>query len=570
MNASELLVKALQAEGVEVVFGLPGEENLHFIEALRDHPTIKLVLVRHEQAGGFMAAAYWRLTGKIAVAYSTLGAGATNLTTPAAHAYLGGFPTLFITGQKPIRENRQGLYQLLDISSVMAPVVKITRTVESGADVAITVHEAFKEMRSGRPGPAHIELPEDVAKDETDGQLFPAVHAPAPVASDEAIEQALTALFKAKSPLFMLGAAAEGHGIPEAFRELAQRVKIPYFCTWMGKGVGDESDENFIGSITMPGMDYVGAAAKNADVILNIGHDIAEKAPFLMRPESGQIVIHVNAFPAHADHIYFPQHQVVGDITHTLRRMTEMCQGSHVPRHSFGALLSKLGMATGGSPDWDHGFARSMGTKMRASIARGADDAKSFPAKPQFLAAAARAALPADGIITLDNGVHKLWFTRNFPVSTPQCHLVDSALGSMGLALPAAIAAAIAYPDRAVLAVAGDGGFMMNAQELETAKRLELNIVVLILNDNGLGMIRMKQVMEGNSPFSVDFSNPDFVTLAEAHGATGYRLDNPAQLPEILESAFANGGLHVIDAPVDYRENVGLLKEMKMASASKG
>jgi acetolactate synthase-1/2/3 large subunit len=417
------------------------------------------------------------------------------------------------------------------------------------------VHEAFKEMRSGRPGPAHIELPEDVATDETNGQLFPAAHAPAPVAGEEAIESVVSALHRSRSPLIMLGAAAERHGVPEAFRDFARTAQIPYFCTWMAKGVGDEADENFIGSITMPGMDYVGAAAGKSDLILNIGHDIAEKAPFLMRPDSNQTVIHVNTFAALADHIYFPQQQVVGDIAHTLRRLTELCQSQ---------------FASGSRPDWDHGFARDMGAKMRESIDRGADDASSFPVKPQYLAKAARAALPDDGIITLDNGVHKLWFTRNFPMRQPHCHLVDSALGSMGPALPAAIAASLAFPDRAVLAVSGDGGFMMNAQELETAHRLGLNIVVMILNDKGLGFIRMKQGMEGFKPLSVDFGNPDFVKLAEAHGVKGYRLDGQSDLTEILKTAFAEGGVHVIDAPVDYREGMGLLKEMKMAVAPKG
>jgi acetolactate synthase-1/2/3 large subunit len=449
----------------------------------------------------------------------------------------------------------------------MSPITKYSRTIESGEDVANIVHEAFKEMRSGRPGPAHLELPEDVAVDETNGRLFAAEHAPPPVASDDTIERAAEILYKAKSPLVMLGAAAERSGVPESFRDFAKASGLPYFCTWMAKGVGDEEDVSFIGSITMPGMDYVGAAASKADVILNLGHDVAEKAPFLMRQDSRQAVIHVNTFPAHADHIYFPQHQVVGDIAHTLGRLTDLCSGERSPGSRFGAVLEKLGLVSGAKPAWDHSHALAMGKKMRESINRGSEDAESFPAKPQYLAMAARKALPDDGIITLDNGVHKIWFTRNFPMRRPNCHLVDSALGSMGPALPAAIAAGLARPDRAILAVAGDGGFMMNAQELETAHRLGLNIVVLILNDNGLGMIRMKQVMDGNKPLSVDFTNPDFVKLAEAHGARGYRLERPADLPNILSEAFKSGGLHVIDAPVDYRENAPLLKEMKMAVA---
>ena len=569
MNAAELLVKTLETEGVEYIFGLPGEENLHFIEALRDHPTLKLVLTRHEQAAGFMAASYWRLTGKIAAAYSTLGAGATNLTTAVAHAHLGGFPTLFITGQKPIHDNRQGLYQLLDVTGLMTPITKFSRTIESGADVATVVHEAFTAMRSGRPGPAHLELPEDVAVDDTDGRVFPAAHAPVPVASDEAVEKAACLLYEAKSPLIMLGAAAERHGVPEAFREFAKASGIPYFCTWMGKGVGDEEDENFVGAITMPGMDFPGAAAAAADVILNVGHDIAEKAPFLMKPNNPQKVIHLNSFPAHADHIYYPQHQVVGDIAYSLRRLTALCRGDHTPSHEFDRVLKLLGLTSGGKPVWDFSHAHALRDKFRESIVRGKNEVGNAPIKPSFLAAATRAALPENGIITLDNGVHKLWFTRNFPMRHPHSHLVDSALGSMGPALPAAIAAGLAYPDRPVLAVAGDGGFMMNAQELETAVRLRLNIVVMILNDNGLGMIRMKQAMDGNAPLAVDFGNPDFVKLAEAHGATGHRLENGADLPEILATAFA-GGVHVIDVPIDYRENMKLLKEMKMANPPNG
>ena len=564
LNAAELLVRALEQEGVEYIFGLPGEENLLFLEALRDHPTIKLVLTRHEQAAGFMAASYWRFTGKVAVAYSTLGAGATNLTTAAAHAYLGGFAVLFITGQKPLRNNRQGLYQLLDTTGLMRPITKSSRTIENGADVATLVHEAFTTMLSGRSGPAHLELPEDVAADATDGLVFPVAHAPAPVASDETLEEAARLIYEARSPLLMVGAAAQAQGVPAAFRELAATIGVPYVSTWMGKGVADEADANFLGSIIMPDIDYPGAAATGADVILNIGHDLAEKAPFLMRPDDTQTVIHVNTFPAYADHIYFPQHQVVGNIEHSLRRLTKLCNGTHQSRYGLRKAQQSLRLAPGETPAWDFSRAKQLGVKFRASICRGAKMSGSAPIKPQFLAAATRAALPDDGIVTLDNGIHKLWFTRNFPMRYPRSHIVDSALGAMGPALPAAIAASLAYPDRSVLAVAGDGGFMMNAQELETAHRLKLSIVVMILNDNGLGMIRMKQEMEGTKPLAVDFGNPDFVKLAEAHGACGHRPENGKDLLRILDEAIA-GGLHVIDVPIDYGENQSLLEEMQRA-----
>lgn len=547
MKAAELFVRILEAEGVEFVFGLPGEENLSFLEALRGHPTIRTVLVRHEQAAGFMAAAYARLTGKVAVAYSTLGAGATNLATSAAHAHLGSFPALFITGQKPIRHNRQGLYQLLDVTGLMTPLTKFSRTIESGVQVPHILHDAFRAMRHERPGPAHLELPEDVAEEEAGEWALPAAHGSPPVANESSLENAAQALSRARSPLIMLGVAAERPGVPEAVRSLIDATGIPFCCTWMGKGVGDERSDLFVGSLTMPGMDYVGAAAAKADVILNVGHDIMEKAPFLMSADRRQTVIHVNTFPAHGDAIYFPQLQVVGDIAHTLRELETRVVTNN---------------------DVDHSFTLRMAARMRASIAQSSDDPGSDLVRPQYLVARTREVLADDAIVTLDNGVHKLWFTRNLPIHTPRTHLVDSALGSMGPALPAAIAAGLVYPDRQILAVAGDGGFLMNVQELETAVRLNLNLVVMILNDGGLGMIRMKQMVDGHDPFNVDFGNPDFVALAASFGAHGCRIDDPTTVADTLRHAFDHGGVHVIDVPIDYSENMALLKEMKMATAT--
>jgi len=549
MNAAELLVKALEAEGVERVFGLPGEENLEFLDALQRSPSIKTVLVRHEQAGGFMAAAYYRLTGKVAASYSTLGAGATNLATAAAHAHLGSWPVLFITGQKPIRENRQGLYQLLDVTRLMTPITKSSRTIEDGSQVAPAVHDAFRVMRDGRPGPAHLELPQDVAQDETDGRVSQARHAEAPLASGAALDAAAAVLRTARSPLVILGVAAERPGVPDAVRSFLEQTGVPFCSTWMGKGVGDERSGRFVGSITTSGLDYVGAATAHADVILNVGHDLSEKAPFLMSAERPQTVIHVNTFPAHGDSIYFPQLQVVGEIANSLQQ-----------------LASLVGDTTGA----DHSFSLEMAAKMRESISRSDDDSGSDLVRPQYLVTRVRGELDDDAVVTLDNGIHKLWFTRNLPMYTPRTHLVDSALGSMGTGLPAAIAAALVHPGRQILAVVGDGGFLMNAQELETAVRQRLNLVVMVLNDGGLGMIRMKQASDGYATFDVDFGNPDLAALADAYGAHGHRVTEPNAVGSILHSAFAEGGVHVIDVPIDYRENAGLMREMKAAVASGG
>lgn len=547
MTAAELLVRALEAEGVDMVFGLPGEETLTLLEALHGHDQIRTVLVRQEQAAGFMAATYARLTGKIAVSYSTLGAGAANLTTAAAHASLGGFPVLFITGQKPIRENRQGLYQLLDVTGLLAPITKSARTVESGAQVAPMVHDAFRTMREGRPGPVHLELPEDVALDETDGRVSPAVHGSSPVAGEEALEAAAAAIRDARSTLVMLGAAAEREGVPEAIRSFLEDTDIPFCCTWMGKGVGDERSDRFVGALTMSGQDYVGAAISQADLILNVGHDIAESPPFLMSPDKPQRVIHINTFPAHGDAVYFPQLQVVGDLGYSMRE------------------IQRRVVAT---PNGDHDFALDMARRTRASILATSDEPGEQLVRPQYLVARVREELADDAIVTLDNGFHKLWFTRNLPIYNPRTHVVDSALGSMGTGLPAAIAAALVHPDRQVLAVTGDGGFLMNVQELETAVRLDLDLVLMILNDNGLGMIRMKQQRDGYHQFNVDFGNPDFAALAEAFGAHGHRISDPRTVGQTLRQALDTGGVHVIDVPIDYGENAVLINEMKTAAAS--
>ncbi len=546
MNAAQLLVKALESEGVEYVFGLPGEENLAFLSALRESRQIRTILVRHEQAAGFMAGAYSRLADRPGVAYSTLGAGATNLATPAGQALLGGHPVLFITGQKALRENRQGLYQRLAVTDVMRPLTKSARTIESGSQVASSTRHAFDAMREGRPGPAHLELPEDVAEDPTDGVVAQRADPPTVAASEADLDVVAKLVANAESPLVMLGFAAQRRGVPSAVRRFLDATGFPFFCTYMGKGVGDERSTRFVGSSTLPDQDYVGGAAIKADVILNVGHDVYEKAPFLMSKNDRRKVVHINTCTAHRHDIYSPQYELVGDIA---------------------ASMEGLRRRLDGVEGFDHTFALSMAISMRASLERTSTRAGDRLARPQYVAAQVRQALTDDAIVTLDNGVHKLWFTRNLPVFTPRTHIVDSALGSMGPALPAAIAAALVHPARQVLAVAGDGGFVMNAQELETAVRLGLNLVALVLNDDGFGMIRMKQVAGGQPPFQVDFGNPDFCALAEAYGAHGHRLEEPRDFPEVLENAFRRGGVHVIEVPIDYSENEGLLEEMKTAVA---
>ncbi len=548
MNASEQLVEALVAEGVEYVFGIPGDENLHFMEALRKNGRIEFILCRHEQAAGFMAAAYGRLTGKLAIAMSTLGAGATNLTTPVAHAYLAAMPMLVLTGQKAVRDNRQGQYQVVDVVDVMRPITKFTAKVPSGVMLGALARQAMMSALEGRQGPAHLELPEDVMADEQLGPLVPCYHGDAPVPSSESIARAAELIRDAKRPLIMVGGGTRANRpeVATAVRALIEKTQIPFVATMMGKGVAEERGPLYVGTSIMPG-DYPNCAVQAADVILNVGHDVMEKPTFHMRPDDGRTVIHLNPFPAQGDTVYFPQHQLVGDMA---------------------AALEGLAAALEPNPAWDHKPILSAAKAMQASIARAATDA-SAPAKPGYVVHQLREFMGDEDILSLDNGIHTLWTARNYGAYQPNTMLIDHALGSMGISLPAAIAAKLVHPERKVAVVTGDGGFMMNSQDLETAVRLGLDLIVIVFNDNGLGMIRMKQMADGYGHYGVDFKNPDLVAYANSFGAHGHRLDDPSQFRALLDASVAQGGVHVIDVPIDVQQNMALMKEMKSVDCSK-
>ena len=547
MNAADQLVQALAAEGVEYIFGIPGDENLHFMEAVRKDGRIKFILCRHEQAAGFMAAAYGRLTGNLAVAMSTLGAGATNLTTAVAHAYLAAIPMLVITGQKALRDNKQGLYQLVDVVDIMRPISKFAAKVPSGPMLASIVRQAMMSALDGREGPSVLELPEDIMLDEDLGALVPCRHGDAPVPSPKSIAQAATLIRDAKRPLIMVGGGTRANrpAVANALRELIKKTEIPFIATMMGKGVAEERGPLYIGTTTMPG-DYTHCAVQAADLILNVGHDVMEKPTFQMMPCADKVVIHLNSFPAHGDPVYFPQHQIVGDMA---------------------AALEGLTAALEPNPAWDHRPMLRAGEAMQKSIANGSEDA-SAPAKPQYIIRVLREFMQDNDILSLDNGIHMLWATRNYGAYEPNTMLIDHALGSMGISLPAAIAAKLVHPDRQVVVVTGDGGFMMNSQELETAVRLGLDLIIVVFNDNGLGMIRMKQMADGYGEIGVNFNNPDLAAYANSFGAHGHRLDDPAQFRSILDTATAQGGVHVVDAPIDVQQSMQLMKEMKSVDCS--
>lgn len=535
MKASDLFVKALENEGVEFVFGIPGEENLDFLDSL-SRSNIRLILTRHEQAAGFMAATYGRLTGKTGVCLSTLGPGATNLVTPAAYAQLGGMPMLMITGQKPVKTSKQGQFQIIDVVDMMRPLTKYTKQIVSGASIPSRVREAIRLSEEEKPGAVHLELPEDIAAEDADEAPIVASFVRRPVTEEKSIRAAVEMIGNAKLPLLLVGAGANRKRTCNMLRQFVSKFGIPFVTTQMGKGVIDECDPLFLGNMALSANDFVHRAVESADLIINVGHDVVEKPPFFMHA-GGVKVIHVNFSSAAVDPVYFPQVEVVGDIA-----------------NSIWQLLENLDPA----PHWDFSRFITVRDAAEASGAEGSDDGR-FPIYPQRLVADVRQAVQKLGIIALDNGVYKIWFARNYKATAPNTVLLDNALASMGAGLPSAMAAKLVHPDRHVMAICGDGGFMMNSQELETAVRLDLDLVILVLRDDAYGMIKWKQANMGLKDFGLDYGNPDFVKYAEAYGANGHRVASSEQLLPLLTRCLNSPGVHLVEVPVDYSENDRIL-----------
>lgn len=535
-KGSDLFVAALENEGVERIFGVPGEENLDMLESLRNS-NIELVLTRHEQAAAFMAATHGRLTGRPGVCLATLGPGALNFATGAAYAHLGAMPMILITGQKPIRSAKQARFQIVDIVASMKPLTKMTRQIVDAGSIPAIVRDAFRVAMEERPGPVHLELPEDVAAEESANDvLIPRHTLERPVASVAALDLAAETILAARRPLVMVGAAGNRPSLVEPLSSFVARTRLPFFNTQMGKGAVTGGSNLYMGTAALSEGDHVHEAVERADLIVAIGHDTVEKPPFLMKSAGGPKVIHVGYQSATVEQVYYPDIEVIGDI---------------------GASVEALGARLEGRLSADDGMLE-LRRKIFARLNDRAEEDR-FPVTPQRIVHDVRKVMPEDGIVCLDNGMYKIWFARNYRTHVANTLLLDNALATMGAGLPSAMMAAMLYPDRRVMAVCGDGGFMMNSQEMETAVRLGLNLVVVILNDNAYGMIRWKQAVDGFPDFGMSFGNPDFVRYAESYGAKGSRVTAVADLVPVLEAAFAGGGVHLVEVPVDYSENTRVL-----------
>ncbi len=534
MKASDLFVQCLETEGVEYIFGVPGEENLHIMESLRTS-NIKFITTRHEQAAAFMAATYGRLTGKVGVCLATLGPGATNLVTGIAHAQLGGFPLLAITGQKAIRRESQGGFQVLDVVHMMQPITKRSVQIQDPRFIPREIRTMFKFAALERMGACHIEIPEDIAAEEVDKKFTPHTSVPTvhPVAHADAITQAVNLIRQSKNPLILVSSRVHRNNAYKELRTFCDATNIFVLHTQLGKGILGDKHKNSLFSFGIHRHDLFNCAIEKADLLITMGYNTVEFPPIVWNIDLNVKILDINFSHSFQDIYNPPVCEVIGDIGSTIRILQSQLRSYRYEGNFFAQLRERL--------------------QQVLFVEKADEDAL----RPRRIIADCRKALGEYDLVVLDNGIYKLWFARHYPTYRSNTFIEDNALASMGAGLPGAIAAKLVYPDRKVLAVCGDGGFMMNSQELELAVRLGLHIVVLILNDNGYGFIKWKQQALGYEDFALDYGNPDFVKYAQSYGAVGMRVNTAGDLLPALQEAFAikENTPVVIDCPIDYSEN---------------
>jgi len=527
MKASDLIVQCLEHEHVRYVFGLPGEEILDILDSFLES-RITFIPTRHEQGAAFMADAYGRLTGRAGVCLSTLGPGATNLATGVADANLDRAPLVAITGQAGRDRIHKESHQRVDIVEHLRPLTKWNTRVETAAVIPEVIRKAFKLAESEKPGACHIEVPEDLAREATDGAPLSTERARRPSPDRQALETAARLIEAASFPLIFAGNGVIRGRASHELRAFARAHGIPVAHTFMAKGSMPYDDDLCLLSVGLQARDYISCGFDKADLIIAVGYDPVEYAPKFWNPERKKAIVHIDFTPAEVDSFYQPAVEVVADVREALELLGGLVKGQKDP-----APFEKLRQF------------------ILAELEEGAAD-DSFPLKPQRILKALRAAMGREDILVSDVGTHKLWVARTFPAYEPNTVLISNGYAAMGFALPAAIAAKLVDPERRVVAVSGDGGFLMNCQELETACRLGLGIVNVIFRDGGYNLIQWKQQTHLGRESGVKFGNPDFVALAAAFGAKGYRVDSARALGPVLADALAHPGPSIVDVPVDY------------------
>jgi acetolactate synthase I/II/III large subunit len=552
-TAADLLVDCLSAEGVDWVFSVPGEETMDVLEALSRRPTVRHVTTRHEQGAAFMADVHGRLTGRAAVAMATLGPGATNLITGVADAFLDRAPMVAITGQASIDQLHKEAHQVVDIVRMMEPVTKWNTRVERVDAIPEIVRKAFRVAMFEKPGPTHIELPENIAASAVgdDLQAIEPSQTYFPEPTDEAISHAAGLIAASERPIVLAGNGILRRGAAPELRALARGLHVPVAATFMGKGAIDDRSHLSLMAVGLQARDHVLSGFDRSDLVICVGYDLVEYAPSFWNPDRTKRIIHIDTQPAEVDAAYRPEIELIGDIDGTLRRL----------------LAAVLPHGIGGRDASERHESREvlvhadLRTQLLAELEmHAANDA--WPITPQRAIGDLRRALGPTDIVVSDVGAHKVWVARLYQAYEPNTVIISNGFAAMGIAIPGAIAAKLVHPDRKVVALCGDGGFLMNSQELETAKRIGANICVVVWRDDGYGLIDWKQRNEFGRPFAVEFGNPDFVDYARSFGIAGFRPSSAADLYPTLMRALEVDGPSVVEVPIDYAENLRLTEHL--------
>jgi len=537
LKAAELFIKCLENENVEFIFGIPGEENIDVMDALLDSP-IKFVTTHHEQGAAFMADVYGRLTGRAGVCMSTLGPGATNLITGVADANMDRAPIVAIAGQGATTRLHKESHQILDLVNMFQPITKYSTQILDPGIVPEVVRKAFKVAQTEKPGATFIDFPENIAEMSVDKHPIKVQTAYTSEAQARKVEEAVRLITAAKAPVILAGNGVIRQGASDALVTFAEVLRIPVANTFMAKGVMPFTNELSLGTIGLKARDLPWFAFEKADVVICVGYDMVEYHPDVWNPDGSKTIIHIDALPAEVDERYVMAVGVLGDLETSLRSIA--LKASPQKASSFKAVRKAI-------------------VADRAEYSQDNE----FPVKPQRIVWDLREVLGPDDIAISDVGAHKMWMSRMYKAERPNTCIISNGFAAMGIALPGAIAAKLAYPNRKVVAVTGDAGFMMNSQEIETALRMKTSFVVLIWNDSEYGLITWHQMRHFGRSSHIEFKNPDFVRYAESFGAKGYRVERTEDLLPTLKEALAQDTVAVIDCPVDYRENMKLTAKLK-------
>ncbi|SFJ68100.1 acetolactate synthase-1/2/3 large subunit [Halobacillus dabanensis] len=542
MNAAQLLVKCLENEGVEYIFGVPGEENIDIMDALLDS-SIEFITTRHETSAAFMAGTYGRLTGKPGVCLATLGPGATNLLTGVANANMDHCPLIAITGQAGLNRQHKISHQYYDLVDIYEPVTKWNAQIKTGEIVPEVVRKAYQVAMQEKPGATHIDLPEDVASMEVNAEPLPISDHSLPQADESVIRDAVALITEAKHPIILAGNGITRCQATTELKAIAEKADIPVVHSFMGKGALSWKHDLSLLTAGISGKDHITCGFEKADLIIPIGFDMAETPPQNWNPTGDTPILHIDTEEAEVDAHYPVKLHVVGNIKENLKQLNNL-----IPNQNR-----------------DLQWAHSIRKKVLDELEQYKQD-EGFPVKPQKIIADLREAMNDEDIVISDVGAHKMWMARMYHTAEPNTCLISNGLASMGVALPGAIAAKMAAPDRNVVAVCGDGAFLMNGAELETAVRLNVPIIILLWRDDGYGLIEWHQMKKFDRPSYIEFGNPDFIKLAESFGFDAIKIDSATDLSNALEKAIQLNKPALIDCPVDYKENMKLTETLKNIS----